>query len=248
MSVTTRTLIRHHDAYRQLNKWTPLALVMGTAWLGIVTRLAGGDATVDPWALLATMWFVPALHLVAGPGDRRCRDLLLTLPLSGRRLWLAHLLATGAASGVVLAVSLGAAWAGLAWLGHLGVGDGATIAALREHLGGDRPADRELVGPAAGRAAGASSRPGRADARTRLHPGDRRRRRGGWARRREPGPLRPGDGAGADRHRRRRGRGRLASRAARVEPRAARTPGGRPRAAGEQRGRAVAAGAAGCCR
>ncbi len=135
MSVTTLTLVRHHDAYRRLNKWTPLALVAGTAWLGVVTRLAGANGQANPWVLLGTMWFVPALHLVAGGSDKRCREVLLTLPLSGRRLWLAGVLAHAAASGLVLLVTLGTAWAGLAWLGHLGVGDGIGIAALRAHLG-----------------------------------------------------------------------------------------------------------------
>ncbi len=135
MSVTTLTLVRHHDAYRQLRKWTPLALVAGTAWLGFVTRVVGDNGQANPWVLLGTMWFVPALHLVAGGSDRRCREVLLTLPLNGRRLWLAGVLAHAAASGLVLLVTLGTAWAGLAWLGHLGVGDGIGIAALRAHLG-----------------------------------------------------------------------------------------------------------------
>ncbi len=201
MSVTTLTLVRHHDAYRHLAKWTLVTLFLATAWLGVVTRLAGGDATVDPWALLATMWFGPALHLVAGPGDRRCRDLLLTLPLGGRRLWLANLLATGAASGAVLAVTLVVTWAGLIWLNRLGVGGGGGIAALREHLGAVSLQVVSwwillLVALQARRPG-----PGPGVTRARLHPGDRRCRHRGGHRRGEPGPPGPGDGQRAGRPR-----------------------------------------------
>jgi hypothetical protein len=138
MSTTMATLVRHHDAYRYLGKWTLVTLLLATAWLGAITRLAGdggGGGAVDPWLLLTTMWVGPALHLVAGPGDRRCRDLLLTLPLSGRRLWLAHVLATGVAAAMVLAITLGVSWAGLAWLGRIGLADGGGIGALRDKLG-----------------------------------------------------------------------------------------------------------------
>ena len=135
MSVTTLTLVRHHDAYRHLAKWSALALVLGTVWLGLVTRTAGDAAHLDPWALLTMLWFGPALHLIGGPGARRCREFLLTLPLDGRRLWLAHVVATGAAASAVLAITLAVAWAGLAWLSRIAVGDGAAIAALRGQLG-----------------------------------------------------------------------------------------------------------------
>lgn len=104
-----RTLVREDPAYRNLAKWLIFTILSATVVLNITTfhaKQAGGEALPDDvmvwYAALA--WLMVTVYLVFGHVRTRCTPFGMSLPISSRSLWTAHITAV-ILGGFVLLVS-----------------------------------------------------------------------------------------------------------------------------------------------
>ena len=149
--------IRRDDALRRLPLWLSACVAVALLLSGLFAYRAAGAPDPDPPALAAVLWCAVAPFLAFGLTCRRCGTFDLALPLSARRLWLAHVAAVLLAGALILAVSavlavalsslagrlLGSGESGLdLWrlAVHLTVGLGLAVAVLEAW----RPASAEI--------------------------------------------------------------------------------------------------------
>ena len=103
----TWILIRHHALMRVTYlKWLVLILATSTLWLGIMGYRLGGELLTIPWLQIAWIWIAPALYVVFGPHTERAREFALTLPLTTRTIWNAHVAALLLTSGLMVGLTL----------------------------------------------------------------------------------------------------------------------------------------------
>ncbi len=102
--------IRRDDALRRLPLWITtcagVALLFSALHAYQAAGVPAGGEAAGPPALTAMLWCAVAPFLAFGLARRRYSRLDLALPLSARRLWLAHVAAVLLAGALVLAVSL----------------------------------------------------------------------------------------------------------------------------------------------
>jgi hypothetical protein len=110
--------IRRDEAWRGFPVWGTVLILNAGIFMGLMTTIAlRRQDRVSPIAVLLLGWFTFAFHLGLGAGRARCRVLDLSLPISARRLWLAHVAA------VVLPGTILVAWCvGLAALPPRSIG------------------------------------------------------------------------------------------------------------------------------
>ncbi len=114
------SLIRRHSAIRGLTRWLMLMAAGATMLLGVVTYAGTRDRLLDPQYLLAYAWLFTGLIFMLGHDRRRCSAFDLTLPLTSRQIWLAHLAAVLSIGFLSLAVIGGITAGLLALLGRAG--------------------------------------------------------------------------------------------------------------------------------
>jgi hypothetical protein len=113
------TLIRKDPAVRMLPKFLALSFLVAAFVLNIVAFQILKDRAVDATLLITLLWLAPALYLLFGDVGTRCNEMDLALPISTRRLWLAHVAAVLVAGLVVVAVTSGVVTFGMFLLGAL---------------------------------------------------------------------------------------------------------------------------------
>ncbi|MBZ5640062.1 MAG: hypothetical protein LAO51_15045 [Acidobacteriia bacterium] len=102
--------IRHDDAWRSLPYWGLILGLNAGVFTGLVTALAlKRHVQVPPILVVLVGGFTFALYLVLGGGKARCRVFDLALPISARRIWLAHLAAVALAGTLLVAWCVGIA-------------------------------------------------------------------------------------------------------------------------------------------
>ncbi len=98
--------IRRDETLRRLPLWISacvgVALLL-SAWFAY--RAYGGDPASGSSTLTLVLWCAVAPFLAFGQAGGRCSRFDLALPLSARRLWLAHVAAVLLAAGLILAVA-----------------------------------------------------------------------------------------------------------------------------------------------
>jgi hypothetical protein len=100
-------LVRHHPLVNiTYFKWLMMAFALATFWLGTMAFLVARTGAAPPWWQLVMIWLPTALFLALGAQGQRCRDFALGLPVSGRTIWVAHVIAVLLTSGVALALCL----------------------------------------------------------------------------------------------------------------------------------------------
>ncbi|MCP3962197.1 MAG: hypothetical protein GY719_30510 [bacterium] len=97
--------IRRDDALRWLPLWISAGAGVALLLSGLYAYRAYGDPASGPATLTLVLWCAVAPYLAFGQVRRRCSRFDLALPLSSRRLWLAHIAAVLLAGAMVLAVS-----------------------------------------------------------------------------------------------------------------------------------------------
>jgi hypothetical protein len=112
-------LIRQDPAFRRLPFWMVMATVWATAAAGMIGWITVRRAPVGAEMLTALIWFVVVLYLVFGEIGTRTSSFNLSLPISGRDLWLAHVIAVTASGFVVLAIAVGMTTGSLVLIGRL---------------------------------------------------------------------------------------------------------------------------------
>lgn len=96
--------IRRDDVWRTFPMWGVI-LILNT---GVVTGLLAAIVrrqghAVSPSTIVLLLWGTVAVYLALGHTGSRCSVFDLTLPISARRIWLAHLSAVAAATTIVAA-------------------------------------------------------------------------------------------------------------------------------------------------
>lgn len=116
------TLIRQDAAFRRLPFWVLMAMVWAGVASGVIAwaTVRGGPLDLDLLALI--VWFSVALYLVFGEIGTRTSAFNLSLPISTRVLWLAHVVAVGLTAVTVLLISAGVTTAALLLTGKLVAG------------------------------------------------------------------------------------------------------------------------------
>ncbi len=109
-------LIWRHDAIRGLPRWLMILTAGATLLLGIITYSAARGMTPAFDLPLALTWLFASSHVLIGRDRRRCGELEATLPISARRLWLAHLAALLAADLISLILIVGLSFGVLGFL------------------------------------------------------------------------------------------------------------------------------------
>ncbi len=97
--------IRRDDALRRLPLWLSACAAVALLLSGLFAYRAVGGPAPGPPALTAVLWCAVVPFLAFGLTCRRCGAFDLALPLSARRLWLAHVAAVLLAGALILAVS-----------------------------------------------------------------------------------------------------------------------------------------------
>ncbi len=96
--------IRYDDAWRRFPAWGVVLILNAGVFTGLLTTIAlGRRESVSPIAMVLLGWFTFALYLGVGAGRSRCRAFDLALPISARRIWLAHLAAIALAGTILVA-------------------------------------------------------------------------------------------------------------------------------------------------
>ncbi len=99
-------LIRRDPAVRSLARWIPILMLNIFFFLGLYHHLVLRAGSPWPTGLAWILWSAAALYLGLAKVDGRCSDLDLTLPLSARRLWLAHVAALVLGGALILGLAL----------------------------------------------------------------------------------------------------------------------------------------------
>jgi hypothetical protein len=108
-------LLRQDPAFRSMPRWLAKGLTLTILSLQLVLFLqamllnAESEMILIVHPVLAlTVWFAPAIYLLAPGVRRRCNDLSMGLPITSRRLWLTHVMAEVISMAVILLVTGGA--------------------------------------------------------------------------------------------------------------------------------------------
>jgi hypothetical protein len=101
-------LLRRDPSVRSLTRLLPASALTASVLMGMFAWLgAMQHRPVSMGQQVAVIWLGATLFLLLGGGRTRCAALDLTLPLSPRRLWLAHVLAVILGGMAVMACSAG---------------------------------------------------------------------------------------------------------------------------------------------
>lgn len=107
-------LIRHDRALRGWFLWLLIGATTASAFTGLaMMNAAHRQSAVTGVELLAVAWLAASVYLVFGPVRSRCSSFHLTLPLSARDLWLAHVVTAAAMACAIGLVAV------LVQMGHL---------------------------------------------------------------------------------------------------------------------------------
>jgi hypothetical protein len=105
-------LLRRDPTVRTLPKWLIVAVLTASGMEGVRTflalRAARAGAEIETFPLLlVALWIPVVVHLGFGGVGKRCTRFDMTLPLSARKLWLAHLVGSVLTGLAVLATAAG---------------------------------------------------------------------------------------------------------------------------------------------
>jgi hypothetical protein len=105
-------LLRRDPALRALPRWLIVAALFASVIEGLRTFLTleaarDGREIETSALLLLALWLPLAVHLAFGGIGARCTRFDMALPVTARRLWLAHLLGVTLSAGAVLATAAG---------------------------------------------------------------------------------------------------------------------------------------------
>jgi hypothetical protein len=102
--------IRRDDAWRSFPVWGVVLILNTGLFIGLMTTTAlRRHGQVSPVSLLLLGWLTLAFHLGISAGRARCRPLDLALPISARRLFVAHVSAIVLSGTVLVAACVGLA-------------------------------------------------------------------------------------------------------------------------------------------
>lgn len=126
------TLIRRDATFRSLGTWLPLSIISTLVLFGVLAALVETKGEFDSIrtatiAVALILWTGTVFYFFLGNLERRCHDMDLALPLSARRLWLAHNLTVILGGLIALGLSAAAGFSVLALLTQAGEIQGIAV-------------------------------------------------------------------------------------------------------------------------